>query len=114
MARTWEATDTTRNGKYGIFEHGPGGGVVATVHTSISPAAGHDNARLIAAAPDMLDVLKLVAENEQCACQCKTCGYPNGYHPNTTPIDVHEYTPPAPCLGCQVDAAIALAEGQAQ
>ena len=60
MERTWEAIDTTRNGKYGIFEHGPGGGVVATVHTSISPAAGHDNARLIAAAPELLAMLKEV------------------------------------------------------
>ena len=72
-------------------------------------------ATLEAANRAMLDVLLLVAENENCVCQCKTCGYPSGYHPNTTPIDAHDYKAPASsCLGCQVDAALALAEGQPQ
>ena len=62
-----------------------------------------------AAAPTMLDVLKLI--DEECVCaggRCAVCGNPAEYHPSSAK---HDYVSPAPCLGCQVDAAIKLAEG---
>ena len=72
------------------------------------------DASLLAAAPAMLDVLKLVAEKCSCA-GCAVCGKPKNSHhdsPYRKGYGVyHDHSPPAPCLGCQVDAAIKLAEG---
>ena len=66
------------------------------------------------AAPDMLDVLLQVAENEECVCgECTECLQSrSGHDAQFTIAKKHEYTPRAPCLGCQVDAAIKLAEGE--
>ena len=68
------------------------------------------------AAPAMLDVLKLVAENENgCACVCSAtaCHFNADYHTDKTMkalgITAHEYVSPDPCLGCQVESAISLA-----
>lgn len=77
---------------------------VVTVHGN-----GEANAHLMAAAPNMLSALKLVAENEECVCgdgRCARCGGAEDIHPSQT----HEFISPEPCLGCQVDAVIKLAE----
>ena len=59
----------------------------------------------------MLDVLLLVQDGESCVCAgCARC---NGEMEHAyTSRPGHEYKPPAPCLGCQVDAAIKLASGE--
>ena len=74
----------------------------------IAADVDEEYANLLKASPAMLDVLKLVAENEECVCECKRCEGPPGYHPS---VFGHEYEPPAPCLGCQVGAVIKLAKG---
>ena len=95
MAHTpapWEATDTLRNGKYGIFARE---GIVGTAHTSISPAAGKANALVLAAAPELLEALKMV----KCARFIERNGGPSEH--TMTVDDALDYA----------DAAIAKAEG---
>ena len=67
-----------------------------------------------AAAPAMLAVLKLVAENEECVCgECTECLQSrSGHDAQFTIAKKHDYKPLAPCLGCQVSEAIAKAEGE--
>ena len=79
------------------------------------------NILIIQAAPTMLETLKLI--EEECVCddfenRCKRCGWarerhipPEGdYVPPEHKLGGHDYITPKPCLGCQVSAAIKLAE----
>ena len=98
---------------------GTGGRLFVTTEKGVAVAGVHGyprrpHANLLAAAPDMLDALLLVAENEECVCVCAKCSFNTDYHNAETlkalGVAGHDYTPPALCLGCQVDAAIKLAE----